>query len=99
MPLLLALMLAVLALGASAQARSKLAAKFKGQLLVSDQPFQVTDDAAAAKKNAKTELVGKTSGDEGTSWDFSFLGVLKAKPGNTKAVLSFVDSKTGTQAT
>lgn len=101
---LAALSLVVASLGAAHAKASKLLAKYRGQLILAAESFQVSDDDDAmltqVKGKAKTELAGKDGGgDEGMVWDFAFLGVLKAKPGATKATLAFIDAKSGTQAT
>jgi hypothetical protein len=70
--------------------------KFKGQLFVSDQAFQVHDDDGAmvdqVKKRSKTELTG-TDGESGRSWDFSYLAVLSKKPGSPNATIYFYEVK------
>jgi hypothetical protein len=94
--------LAVMAQGADAGSPKALA-KYRGQVLVSDTAFSVLDDDAAMlaelKKQTKTVLEHTAESDEGATWDFFWLGVLKAKPGTSKAVIAFIDTKTGTQAT
>src|SRR4051794_40289532 len=69
--------------------------KFKGQLIVSDKPFEASDDddvmAAQVKKLAKTELTATGGTEDGASWDFHWIAVLNRKPGASNATIFFYD--------
>ncbi len=67
----------------------------KGKLIVSDKPFEASEDedamAAQVKKQAKTELKATGGTEEGASWDFHWIAVLNKKPGSASATIFFYD--------
>jgi hypothetical protein len=101
---LVAVALAVLGASVAWAQSAKFVKKYKGQLFVSDQEFQVIDDDAAMsdqiKKNSKSSLEG-TQGEDAKSWDFYWIAVLSKKPGSANATIFFyeVTGKTKKQVT
>jgi hypothetical protein len=78
--------------------------KYKGQLIVSDKPFEVVDDddamAKQIAKNSKSELAASGGTEDGASWDFHWIAVLNKKPGVSNATVFFYDiTKERKQAT
>jgi hypothetical protein len=77
--------------------------KHRGQLLVSTEPFEASDDdaaLAAQAKKAKGELVATGGNEDSAEWRFHWMAVLSAKPGNANATIFFYDiTKERKQAT
>ena len=75
----------------------------KGQLLVSTEPFEASDDDAALSaqaKKAKGELTATGGSEDSAEWRFHWMAVLNAKPGSANATIFFYDiTKERKQAT
>jgi hypothetical protein len=78
---------------------SKFYKKHKGQLIVSDKPFEASEDddalAAQVKKQAKSELNATGGNEDGAAWDFYWMAVLNKKPGTANATIFFYDITNG----
>ncbi len=72
--------------------------KHKGQLIVSDKPFEASDDddalTAQVKKQGRTELTATGGNEDGAAWDFYWIAVLNKKPGTPNATIFFYDITT-----
>ena len=83
---------------------SKFYKKHKGQLIVSDKPFEAGEDdsnrTAQVKKQGKSQLAATGGSEDGANWDFYWLAVLNRKPGTSNATIFFYDiTKERKQAT
>jgi hypothetical protein len=67
--------------------------KFKGQILVSAEPFpsSAADDAETIRqlKKAHTGLVARSKGESVPVWRFRFMAFMDRKPGATQVSLDF----------